>query len=184
MARGNFALRLMFAAVATLCAAGIALAQNSTTTQMTVTAAVSGPCTVSPPTINIISYNAATPAGSNPVTISVACPSNVAATVTLSKGHNAGVASSVTCGLATKNACNRAMSNGTNIYLDYDIYQDANLKTLWGDGTTPGFSAQKTTAGGGLVTGYIDIPAGQTAPGGGQLPVGTFSDTVTITVSW
>ncbi|SRR5579875_823795 len=74
----------------------------------------------------------------------------------------------------------RAASDGNGNYIGYDFYQDSAFTTLWGNtaSTAPTlgpFNSSKTA-----VTANV---YGQ-APGGQDVPVGTYTDTITATVNF
>lgn len=94
--------------------------------------------------------------------VGVTCDSGTSYTISLSAG------------LGTFAA--RVMTNGSN-QLDYNLFTDSQRLTIWGDGTA-GSATEGAAGTGGSYTIYGMIPARQNAP------VGSYSDTVTVTVSY
>lgn len=78
--------------------------------------------------------------------------------------------------------CPRKMRNsgGGGDLLDYDIFTDASMTNVWGDGTACSSTVPASTTGNGLWNSvmYGRIPAGQ------DVAAGPYSDTVTVTVTW
>ena len=70
----------------------------------------------------------------------------------------------------------RVMKSGS-YQLDYNLYTNATYTTIWGDGTS-GTSTVSATAIGATYTVYGQIPALQ------NVPVGSYSDTITVTVTY
>ncbi|MDQ6799482.1 MAG: spore coat U domain-containing protein [Acidobacteriota bacterium] len=105
-------------------------------------------------------------------TFNVDCSSNnVRITVTLSRGINS----------ASFNP--RTMKNGGGILLNYNLYVDAANTQIWGDGTGGSVSQSYTTSASqnGLpapVPIYASLPLGQ------NVGAGSYTDTVTATLSW
>jgi spore coat protein U-like protein len=72
------------------------------------------------------------------------------------------------------------MRNGSN-YLQYNLYKDAAYAQVWGDGTGGTVTLANTNSGSGTGpthTIYGRIPAGQ------DLPVGTYTDSIVITITF
>jgi spore coat protein U-like protein len=144
-----------------------AYASTSVTTTFSVTATVSTSCNITAPTLAFGTYTGGQVTGNT--NISVTC--NAASTpynIGLSAGANGS-------GSYTRN-----MINGTN-KLNYGLYQNAGLTTNWGTtigtdtaaGTSSATSMTATT-----VTVYGVIPAGQV------VPTGSYSDTITATITY
>lgn len=81
---------------------------------------------------------------------------------------------SLSAGLGTFAA--RVMTNGSN-QLSYNLFTDSQRLTIWGDGTG-GTATEGATGTGGSYTIYGMIPALQ------NVPAGSYSDTVIVTVSY
>ena len=126
------------------------------------------------PTLAFVSYdpivaNASTPATATGA-LSVTCPDTLAYSVTANLGSNSGHAT----GSCATTTCSRAMVSGSN-YLSYDIYTTSAHTTVWN--TTNSIAG----TGSGLaqsVNVYGYIPAAEV------VPAGTYSDTVTVTVTF
>jgi spore coat protein U domain-containing protein, fimbrial subunit CupE1/2/3/6 len=153
-------------------AAGVAQAATTTTTTFAVTATVLSTCSASAATLAFPNY---TPGGGPQIgntTISVKCTKNTPFTVALNVGSTTGDAFT-----------QRLMASGANT-LQYNLFTTAALATVFGDGT-PG---SQTVTGTGL--GVATAAAVQVF---GQLPdsatnqaavAGSYSDTITVTVTY
>ncbi|MDR5728946.1 MAG: spore coat U domain-containing protein [Terriglobia bacterium] len=149
-----------------------ALAGNATTT-FPVTATVATNCLVSANPLNFGTYTQGAGNLFQSSTINVNCSKGVAFNV----GLNAGATSGAT-------VTTRAMLNGTN-QLDYDLFQDSGHSLNWGDtvgtdteaGTGLGFGSANLVA----MTVYGEIPDNAVNQAD---PAGSYSDTVTVTVSF
>ena len=154
--------------------AGGAEAASPATTTMGVTMTITANCTVSATGVNFGSLEtidmSSPQLDSTAGVITVTCTNGQPYTVTLGAGAGTGAT------FAT-----RKMTGGNNSTstLDYTLYTDNTRTTVWGDGT-----ATTGTRGG---TGTGDS---QTYDVHGRVPaqnnvrVGTFNDTVTVTVSY
>jgi spore coat protein U-like protein len=139
------------------------------TTTFGVTAQVVPTCTVSATTL---AFGSSIP---SPITtnidaqgaVNATCSTNAAYTVALNRGAGAG---------ATFAA--RRMTNGAN-GINYALYRNATRTQLWGDGTAGSSVANATGSGASqaLVV-YGRIAGGQAAP------TGSYSDTITVTVTF
>lgn len=77
---------------------------------------------------------------------------------------------------ANANGTQRRMKSGSN-YLNYQLYKTSSRNTVWGTGAEAN-QIELLQGGGGSVVVYGRIPAGQT------VPPGSYSDTVTITLTF
>jgi spore coat protein U-like protein len=103
-------------------------------------------------------------------TILVTCTNGLAPEVHLDQGQNP--LSGSTLEAPQRSMVSDALPAGT---LAYGIYQDQN-NTVWGSGgTSQSFTSNGSPKG---LTAFGKIPAGQTAP------VGNYSDTVAVTVTY
>ena len=141
-------------------ACGPAAAGTATTT-FTVSATVVATCGVSATSLAFGSYTGSS-AVDQTSTISVTCSNGAAYSVALNDGANA-------------SGSTRRMTGGASNYLTYEMYSDASRTTVWNasapvSGTGTG-SAQSLTV-------YGRIPSGQNAV------VGSYSDTVQVTVTY
>lgn len=94
--------------------------------------------------------------------VNVSCDSSASYTITLSAGFGTFAA--------------RTMTNGSQ-QLDYNLFTDPQRLTVWGDGTS-GTATVSATGTGGTYTVYGMIPALQ------NVPAGSYSDTITVTVTY
>lgn len=158
---------------------GFAIA--TTNQQVSVTGNVVGDCTTVPATGTLAfgAYNpfSGTDLTGGPFTISINC----------TRGDtNLNVA--VNGGLNFTNASpsgNRAMKDATNQFLSYQLYQTTGTSTPWAFNATTGIGTQVSLAAGGINTAntislYGIIPHGQSS----GPDVGSYSDTVTVTVNY
>lgn len=142
---------------------------TTTTTTFTASAVIAASCTVSATNLAFGTYSATSgTALTGTSTINVYCTSGTPYTVAMNVGSGGGT-------FAT-----RAMANGGNL-MNYNLYTSAAHTTVWGDGT----SSTATVAGNGAGvltsspnTVYGDIPIAQ------DLPAGTYTSTITVTVSY
>lgn len=145
---------------------------GSASDSLTVTATVVSACTVSAATLNfggsIDPLAAATPVDASS-TLTVVCTNTTPYAVSLDAGLNAGGAG---------NFGSRTMKSGS-LSLGYQLYTSAARAVVWGDGT--GGSAPVSGTG---------IGSSQTLTIHGRLPSlsgvapGTYTDTVTVTISY
>ena len=144
-----------------------ALATDTTGT-LSVTATVTSNCAVSTTAVafgNVdVTLNANVDATGG---ISVTCTNGTAWTAKAAAGGGSGAT-----------ITDRKMTSGANL-LNYGLYTDSARTTVWGDGTT---GSAITGTGTGAVqasTIYGRVPSGQTTK-----PVGSYADTVTVTVTY
>lgn len=102
-------------------------------------------------------------------TLTVTCTNTTAYSVALSAGANAGGAT---------NFGSRAMKSGNNT-LAYQLYSDSQRSTVWGDGT----NSSSPVTGTGTGSSQSLTIHGRVPSLSGAIP-GTYSDTVTVTVSY
>ena len=157
------------AAAALLCASGPILAATTATT-FSVNATVVPTCTVSAAALN---FGAAIPtlitANIDALTnLSATCTNGAPFTVALSTGNGVGATAAV-----------RRMMSGAVNGVNYALYQNAARTRLWGDGTS-GTSINSLTGTGALQT----IPVYGRIPTGQSPAVGTYTDVITVTVTF
>jgi spore coat protein U-like protein len=157
------------AAALSLIACGGAAFAGSADATLGVSADVTDNCTIAAsPTVSVGSYNAL--AGNIPATgtLTVACTTGAVATIALDTGANSGHATGTT----------RAMTDGSGDYLSYELYQDSGHTTLWGtdDNAAVESAAVSTTA--------VDYTVYALVPASQDVPSGTYSDSVAVTVSF
>lgn len=160
-------------AAAALATPAASLAGTSTGT-LSVTASVSQNCLINSPTLAFGSYDPivtnATTALTASATATFTCTEGASAVyVTANTGGNTGHATGTT----------RAMAGGSG-YLSYELYTDSGHTLVWnttnsgGHTYTPSFASSQTAN----ATVYGSIPAGQ------NVPVASYSDSVTMTINF
>jgi spore coat protein U-like protein len=139
------------------------------TTQMPVSVNVTNACTVG---ATPLAFGAPTSIGGTDIdatsTISLVCTNGATYTVGLDAGTNV-------------NGSQRRMSNGaaTPVYVPYGIFKDAAYTTNWGN---TGTAAQSGTAG---TSGLVSLTAyGRIPSSAASVAAGTYTDTVTVTVTF
>ena len=166
--RGRSGLKWVLAGLLAAAAGGPAGAGTATGT-FTVQAVINSACNVSATTLNFGAYSptsATALTGSS--TVSVYCTSGSPYTTELNVGSGGGT-------FAT-----RTLLNGTYT-LNFNLYRDAAYSQIWGDGTASTYTVAGTGSGlltANTITVYGQIPISQ------DKPVGTYSSTITVTVSY
>jgi spore coat protein U-like protein len=144
-----------------------ALATNATTT-MGISATVLSACVVTANSLAFGNYNPTSATATDATaTFDVLCTAGTSYSVGLNAGTKAGAT-----------VTTRQMSSGANA-LSYSLYSDSGRNTNWGN--TPGTDTPSPTTAGVLpstFTVYGRIPAQQ------NVQAGSYTDTVTITVSY
>lgn len=162
-------LRRLGAAIALATAAAPIWSAQTTSTTFTVSSTVVATCNVSAGAMNFGSM-LPTPIQSNVDTTSsivATCSNSVPYTIALSAGTGSGGTVAL-----------RRMTSGSDT-LNYQLYTDSQRTALWGDGTAGTTVSNQTGTGSAqTITVYGRIPTGQTPP------VGTYTDTVTVTVTF
>jgi spore coat protein U-like protein len=161
-----------------LCALAVGLAAlvlgtrasaGTATSTFTVQAVINTACNVSATTLNFGAYNPASGSAlTGTSTINVYCTNGSAYTTALNVGSGGGT-------FAT-----RTLLNGVDT-LNFNLFRDAAYSQIWGDGTASTYTVAGT--GSGLLTAssltvYGQIPISQ------DKPTGTYSSTITVTVSY
>jgi spore coat protein U-like protein len=157
---------------AAVMAAGVAQSATTTTTTFAVTATVQATCSTTATALPFGAYTPGAGALANSSTISVKCTKNTPYTVALNAGTTTG-------GAFTQ----RLMASGANT-LQYNLYTSAALTTVFGDGT--GATATSAGTGAGVATANTLTVFGQlpdSATNQAAVP-GSYSDTITVTVSY
>ncbi|MFO1418472.1 MAG: spore coat U domain-containing protein [Methylotetracoccus sp.] len=103
-------------------------------------------------------------------TVTVQCTTGAGYTIFLSEGSGTGA----TCSAATPV---RAMSDGASHELSYSLYQDSNRTTQWGCDAANDFEGEGT-GNAEAINVYGRVPGGQ------NQPKGSYSDTLTVTVTY
>lgn len=142
------------------------------TNSMTVTTTVANTCSFSSVTNTsfgtidgLFLSNASVSNGS----IVVTCTSGATYSVALGAGNNL-------------SSGNRRMVNGTN-FIVYQLYSDMAQTTLWGDGTAGIGSTRSGLSGSGATQSYTVYAKIPTSPQS-AVPAGSYTDTLTITVTF
>lgn len=159
------------ATVAALAASATATAASPETTTLSVSASVSADCDITTTAVSfgavaVLSSTADDANGS----LSVTCTSGTAWTAKADKG----------LGGTTATLTDRKMQNSTNL-LSYDLYTDAGYTKIWGDAADTTTVAITGTGDGSTVahTIYGRVPTGQKSAA-----LGTYADTVTVTITY
>jgi spore coat protein U-like protein len=154
---------------AVLLAAGTPAFAATSTTNMNVSATVTANCTVSTSPVAFGSVNPISGANVDATgSVTVACTNGTGWSATANAGGGTGAT-----------LASRRMASGGNL-LTYALYTDSGRTTVWGDGTAS--TAPVTGTGSGsdqTVTIYGRVPSGQTA-----VPPGSYTDTVSVTVTY
>jgi spore coat protein U-like protein len=141
---------------------------------LALSATISASCRVNSGALNFNTYDPTGIHATAPLdrsgTFRLTCTNGTPATVKLGQGNNPGDGS-------TDAAPLRRMEGDVGIYLRYDVYQDAGRTTAWGNTTGTG-RAVTGTGTQATLTVYGRVLPGQ------LVPVGTYSDTITVTVSF
>lgn len=144
------------------------------TGNLPVSATIAASCRVNSGALNFNTYDPSGVNASTPLQRSgsfrVTCTNTTPGTVKLSQGNNPAGGSSDASPL-------RRMEGDPGIYLRYDLYQDASYNTAWGNTAGSG-KAITGTGSQNTITVYGRVLAGQ------LVPPGTYSDTITVTVTF
>lgn len=152
--------------------ATFAAAQPAAAADLSATAVVTKNCDVASSSIDFGDIDSRSSSNTDQAsTVSVTCTKDVSFEVAADKGAG-GEAATIT---------NRKMKNagGTN-FMDYALYTNSARSVIWGDGST-GNGTKLTGTGTGVaqtVDFYGRVPGGQT-----NVPAGSYSDTVVVTVT-
>jgi spore coat protein U-like protein len=150
-------------------AAGTPAAAGTATNTFIVQATINSACSVSATTLNFGAYSpTSATALTGASTISVYCTNGSPYTTALNVGSGGGTFAA------------RWLANGASD-LTYNLYRDAAYSQVWGDGTASTYTVAGTGAGlltANTITVYGQIPIAQ------DMPVGTYSSTITVTVSY
>jgi spore coat protein U-like protein len=152
--------------LAVISVATVPLTASTSTATLTVTATVAAECTVGAATLAFGAYS--TLGSSNldqSTSFNVACTSGTSATIGLNLGSNA-------------SGSTRRLANGGGGFLTYELYSDSGRSTVWGNsgGALVNYSASSNAAEAFTVYGRI--------PGAQNAAIGSYSDSVTITVTF
>lgn len=144
-------------------------APSFSTATIPVSATVIDSCSVSATALSFGNYN---PLSASPIdtsgTVTALCTIGTAFTISLNEGIGPGAT-----------VTGRKLSLGDGVSIDYSIYADANRTTIWGDGTN-GTSVQTGFG----VGSNLDFSIYGRLPGAQLAPIGVYSDTITVTISY
>jgi spore coat protein U-like protein len=150
-----------------------AASAGTATANLSVTATIVNNCSISTTAVAFGNYDPAVANASTALTangaISTTCTKGDAETITLGQGSNAGTGS-------TAAAPVRRMINGTTNYLNYALYSNSGLTTVFDGSTGVAVTGTGTAV---STTVYGSVAAGQNT-----LPAGSYSDTVVATVTF
>jgi spore coat protein U-like protein len=164
--------KILIATLAAGVMAGGVAQSATTTTTFAVTATVQATCSATATTLAFGNYTPGAGAVTNNSTISVKCTKNTPYTVALNAGSTTGDA-----------FAQRLMASGANT-LQYNLYTTAGFATVFGDGTAG--TATNAGTGAGVATANTVTVFGQlpdSATNQAAVP-GSYSDTITVTVSY
>jgi spore coat protein U-like protein len=136
-----------------------------------ISSSVANSCTISAAALNFGSYNQTT-ASLVTGTVTTNCTSGASATITLNQGNNPVLNSNDEAPL-------RRLSNTADAAnsLNYTLYQNSGRTNVWGNSTNTGVTVIGTSSNVSTSV-YGVIPAGQ------NVPAGSYTDTVTATVTY
>ena len=101
---------------------------------------------------------------------------NTTSTASVQVSCNQSLSYTVSMSAGSGTLTSRVMKSGSN-QLDYNLYTNSTHTTIWGDGTSGTVTVSATSLGA-TYTVYGLIPALQ------NVPVGSYSDTITVTVTY
>lgn len=142
---------------------------GTATSNLSVSATVANNCTIETPSLPFSSYD---PNYNASITGSILayCTTGSSATITLGQGANAASGS-------TDASPSRRLSNGSGVFLNYNLYQDSPATVIWGNTDGTGVVINDTGTGA-VKTVYGKIPSGQ------KVPAGSYTDTVVATITF
>ncbi|RAP59341.1 spore coat U domain-containing protein [Oleiagrimonas sp. MCCC 1A03011] len=142
----------------------------STSTTFTVSATVLASCTISATDLDFGNYDPGSASSDDATsTVSVQCSNGTSFAVALDAGTTAG--STLT---------DRNMSDGGSSTLNYQLYTDGTHTVVWGDGS----GSTLTNTGTGTGTSTQDFTVFGSIPTGQFVTSGSYTDTVTATVTY
>jgi spore coat protein U-like protein len=142
---------------------------GSTSSNISVTATVNAQCTVTTGAVAFGTYNSLGSANNDATgSLNVTCTNGTAWTAAAGAGAGTGAT-----------LASRKMTSGTNL-LNYSLYTDGARSTVWGDGSSSTATVGATGTGASQATIiYGRLPGGQSTA-----PVGSYSDTVAVTIAF
>lgn len=151
------------------CAAPITDATTTVTTTFTVTATIVPSCLISATNVGFGNYSpSAATALTSTSTVTINCTDGTPFTVALNVGTGGGAFTG------------RKMLNGSNT-LTYNLYTTSGNTAVWGDGT--GSTVTVAGTGNGLLT-PNNLTVYGTIPTGQDVPTGTYTSTITASVTY
>jgi spore coat protein U-like protein len=147
---------------------------NPATTTIAVSATVTKNCSVGATAVAFGAYYPGTGPMSSNSTVTVKCTKGTTYTVSLDKGTTGG-----------GTIAQRLMTDGAaGDTLQYNLFKDAAMTIVWGDGG--GLSQTNAGIGAGMGTGQTFTAYGQLPDAGTNLnaPAATYNDTVTVSVAY
>ncbi|MDB5699795.1 MAG: hypothetical protein JWN69_2599 [Alphaproteobacteria bacterium] len=159
---------MALAGATALMGAGSAVAGTASST-IAISATVSANCTVTTAAIAFGTYNTLSAANSDATgTVNVTCTPGTPWTATAGAGTGTGATLSV-----------RKMTSGANL-MNYALYTDSGRTTIWGDGVAPTVNIAGTG------TGAVQASTiyGRVTGSQSTLPVGSYADTVAVTITF
>jgi spore coat protein U-like protein len=141
------------------------------TTTFSVSATVAANCLVSADDINFGSYDGTAALAANGA-VKVRCSSGTPFTIGLSTGGGGYL--------------QRLLSNGSGQSLQYNLFTASNLGTIWGDGSNSTGTVSDVGAGVSAAQELSKTVYGQlvNSAANQDAPAGTYSDTITVTVTY
>ena len=170
----NFIACLSAGSLLALAGATQAAPPNPATTSIAVSATVTKNCSVGATAVAFGQYYPGAGPGAANSTVTVKCTKGTAFTVSLDKGTTTGGA-----------IAQRLMTDGAaGDTLQYNLYKDSALTTVWGDGT--GVSQTNGGSGNGMGNPFTFTAYGSLPDAGTNLnaPPATYNDTVTVSVAY
>jgi spore coat protein U-like protein len=155
---------------------------GSSTASLTISATVVGNCTAISPNPGSITFGNYDPftypsgqklADGTPATFSTNCTNGDNISWTVGIGGN--------CGKGSVTA-DRAMTDGASHYLSYELWQNSSDTTAWAYGASCGTPTAVSQTGGGTTANSINVYG--TIPGGQNVNVGSYSDSLIVTVNF
>jgi spore coat protein U-like protein len=142
---------------------------GTTNSNIAVSATVNAQCTVTTAAVAFGAYNSLGSADNDATgSLNVTCTNGAAWTAAAGAGTGTGAT-----------IAGRKMKSGSNL-LNYGLYTDSARTTVWGDGTSSTQTVGTTGSGSAqAITIYGRVPGGQSSA-----PVGSYADTVSVTIAF
>jgi spore coat protein U-like protein len=177
----NFSKVLIGAAALALCVGPTAANAGSQTTTLSISASVTSNCTaLTPSSISFGSYDVFTYPTGTPLKDNTAATFSTNCTLNAPINWTVGIGNS--CGQGSVPA-DRAMTDGASHYLSYELYQNSAFTTPWAFASSCGAPTAVSQTGAGSTTANT-ISVYGLIPGGQNAYENSYSDSVTVTVSF